>query len=104
MPRRVESRRAFLRTTGLAAGSLLFSSKSTFAAQEETAVDYTVRIKAAPIEIAPNQILTGITYNGQFPGLLLRFKEGQQVTVNIINETDTHEQLHWHGQKVSTDI
>src|SRR5499427_2037198 len=104
MARLVESRREFLRTTGLAAGALLFSPQNVFAAQEKTAVDYTVRIKAAPIEIAPNQILTATTYNGQFPGPLLRFKEGQQVTVNIINETDTPEQLHWHGQKVSTDV
>jgi FtsP/CotA-like multicopper oxidase with cupredoxin domain len=31
-------------------------------------------------------------------------KEGQPVTVEIHNHTDTAEQLHWHGQKVSTDI
>jgi FtsP/CotA-like multicopper oxidase with cupredoxin domain len=45
-----------------------------------------------------------ITYNGQFPGPLLRFKEGREVTVDIFNDTDTPEQLHWHGQKVSTDV
>jgi FtsP/CotA-like multicopper oxidase with cupredoxin domain len=44
------------------------------------------------------------TYNGQFPGPLLRFKEGQPVMVEIFNETDTPEQLHWHGQRVSTDV
>src|SRR5262252_8563705 len=104
MARLVESRREFLRTTGLAAGALLFSPQNVFSAQDEAAADYTVRIKAAPIEIAPNQILSSVTYNSQFPGPLLRFKEGQQVTVNIINETDTPEQLHWHGQKVSTDV
>src|SRR5262245_7656831 len=104
MTRIVESRREFLRTTGLAAGALLSSPKSVFAAQGETAADYAVRIKASPIEIAPNQILSSTTYNGQFPGPLLRFKEGQQVTIDIFNDTDTPEQLHWHGQKVSTDV
>jgi FtsP/CotA-like multicopper oxidase with cupredoxin domain len=74
------------------------------AAAGESAADYTLHIKAAPIEIGPNQILSTITYNGQFPGPLIRFKEGQQVTVDIVNDTDTPEQLHWHGQKVSTDI
>jgi len=39
-----------------------------------------------------------------FRGPLIRLKEGQEVTVNIVNDTDTPEQLHWHGQKVSTDI
>jgi FtsP/CotA-like multicopper oxidase with cupredoxin domain len=98
----VKSRRAFLRTTGLAASALLFCPKHPFAA--EASADYTVRIKAAPIEIAPNQILSTITYNGQFPGPLIRFKEGRQVTVDIFNETDTPEQLHWHGQIVSTEV
>ena len=83
----VESRRAFLRTTGLAAGALLVCPKHPFAAEAEASADYTVRIKAAPIEIAPNQILSSITYNGQFPGPLIRFKEGRQVTVDIFNET-----------------
>ena len=44
------------------------------------------------------------TYNGQFPGPLLRLKEDQQVTIDIHNQTDRPEQLHWHGQFVSTDV
>jgi FtsP/CotA-like multicopper oxidase with cupredoxin domain len=98
------TRREFLRTTGLAAGLLLFSPKNIFATEAESAADYTVRIKAAPIEIAPNEILSTITYNGQFPGPLIRFREGREVMVDIFNETDTPEQLHWHGQFVSTDV
>ena len=35
---------------------------------------------------------------------MLRFKEGQPVTIDIYNETDTPEQLHWHGQAVPTDV
>ena len=100
----MNTRREFLRTSGLAAGTLLFSSKNIFAAEAESPADYTVRIKAAPIEIAPNEILSTITYNGQFPGPLIRFREGREVRVDIFNETDTPEQLHWHGQFVSTDV
>jgi len=99
-----ESRRAFLRTSGLAASALLFSPKHLFAAGNEVVADYTVHIKAAPIEIAPNQILSTVTYKGQFPGPLIRLQEGRQVTVDIFDDTDTPEQLHWHGQKVSTDV
>src|ERR1051326_7474194 len=104
MERFVESRREFLRTTGVAAGALLLRPKNVFGAEGESAPDYTLHIKAARIEIAPNQILSTITYNGQFPGPLIRFKDGQRVTVDIVNDTDTPEQLHWHGQKVSTDV
>jgi FtsP/CotA-like multicopper oxidase with cupredoxin domain len=56
------------------------------------------------VEIAPKRIISTTTYNGQFPGPLLRFKEGSAVTVEIHNDTDTPEQLHWHGQRVSTDV
>jgi FtsP/CotA-like multicopper oxidase with cupredoxin domain len=70
----------------------------------ESAADYTLRIAASAIEIGKNHIVSAITYNGQFPGPLLRFKEGHAVTVDLHNDTDTPEQLHWHGQFVSTDV
>jgi len=66
--------------------------------------DYTLRIKTAPVEIAKNRILSLTTYNGQFPGPLLRFKEGQQAIVDVYNETMVPEQLHWHGQMVPVDV
>jgi FtsP/CotA-like multicopper oxidase with cupredoxin domain len=104
--------------SGLAAGALLLSplgespractaierSQSDAQASEAGSADYTLHIKASAIEIAPKRIVSLITYNGQFPGPLLRFKEGRQVTVDIFNDTDTPEQLHWHGQKVPTDV
>jgi hypothetical protein len=51
-----------------------------------------------------NRIITTTTYNGQFPGPLLRMKERQRVTVDVHNETDVPEQLHWHGQFVGADV
>lgn len=66
--------------------------------------DYTLRIAASPVEIGPKHIVSTITYNGQFPGPLLRFKEGRPATVEVHNDTETPEQLHWHGQMVSTDV
>ena len=61
---------------------------SVFLPQDQAA-DYTLHIRTSPIEIAPKRIISAITYNGQFPGPLLRFKEGRQVTVDIHNDTDT---------------
>jgi FtsP/CotA-like multicopper oxidase with cupredoxin domain len=69
-----------------------------------SAANYTLRIAATPIEIAPNRIISTITYNGHFPGPLLRLKEGRPVTVDIYNDTATPEQLHWHGQMVPTEV
>src|SRR5215472_8959897 len=73
-------------------------------APQDQSVDYTLHIKTSPIEIAPKRIVSAITYNGEFPGPLLRFKEGRQVKVDIYNDTETPEQLHWHGQKLPVDV
>ena len=113
------SRRQFLKAAGAVAGTglttlgtspdlaaaLAPSSPAPPSAQPQAGpTDYTLRIGASPIEIAPKRFVSTICYNGQFPGPLLRFKEGQPVTVEIHNDTDTPEQLHWHGQFVSTDV
>ena len=63
------------------------------------AADHTIRIGVGLIEAAPDKILSVKTYNGGFPGPLLRLKEGRKVTVDVYNDTDTPEQLHWHGQR-----
>ncbi|HTM02112.1 MAG TPA: multicopper oxidase domain-containing protein [Vicinamibacterales bacterium] len=66
--------------------------------------DYTLHIRDSAIELAPDRIVGVTSYEGRFPGPLLRLKEGQPVAIDIINETETPEQLHWHGQSVSTDV
>ena len=109
------SRRSFLKFAGTAAGAGLLHpiltpglsaipSVANFTQPDQTAADYTLRIAATAVEIAPKHIVSGITYNGQFPGPLLRFKEGQQAIVDVHNDTDTSEQLHWHGQFVPVDV
>ena len=77
-----------------------------FAADEITAkkADYTLRIGTGLVELAPDHIVSTALYNGQFPGPLLRFKEGQQVIVDIYNDTDTPELVHWHGQTIPSDV
>jgi FtsP/CotA-like multicopper oxidase with cupredoxin domain len=66
--------------------------------------DYTLRIATGLVELAPDHIVSTTLYNGQFPGPLLRFKEGQRVIVDILNDTDTPELVHWHGQMIPTDV
>lgn len=98
-------RREFLKASGLAALAAGLPAVGR-AAQPMTAAattvagpaDYTVHIDTGLIEVGPQRILSMTTYNGQFPGPLLRFKAGKPVTVDIHNHTDTSEQLHWHGQ------
>ncbi len=39
----------------------------------------------------------GIGYNGASPGPVLRFKEGEEVTINVTNNLDEPTSIHWHG-------
>jgi FtsP/CotA-like multicopper oxidase with cupredoxin domain len=68
------------------------------------AADYTVRIATGLVELSPEHIVSTTLYNGQFPGPLLRFKEGQHVTIDIHNDTDTPELVHWHGQMIPSEV
>ena len=101
------SRRDLFQATGtLLGGSWLSQS---IGCQRETGevagpADYTLTIAVKPVELAPNRIVSTATYNGQFPGPLLRLQEGKRVVIDVHYQTDTPEQLHWHGQFLSTDV
>ena len=40
---------------------------------------------------------TGIGYNGSATPPVLRFKEGEEVTINVTNNLDEDTSIHWHG-------
>lgn len=40
---------------------------------------------------------TGVGYNGASPGPILRFKEGEDVTINVTNNLSESTSIHWHG-------
>lgn len=42
--------------------------------------------------------------NGQLPGPLLRFKEGENVTINVTNRLDEPASIHWHGLIVPPEM
>jgi FtsP/CotA-like multicopper oxidase with cupredoxin domain len=67
-------------------------------------VDYTLRIATGLVELAPDHIASTTLYNGQFPGPLVRLREGKRVVVDVRNDTDTPELVHWHGQMIPSDV
>ena len=73
-------------------------------AAESLKADYTLRIATGLVESRPEHIVSTTLYNGQFPGPLLRFKEGERVVVDIYNDTDTPELVHWHGQMIPSEV
>jgi FtsP/CotA-like multicopper oxidase with cupredoxin domain len=59
--------------------------------------DITLRIAPVLVELAPTRVVSTVGYNGTSPGPVLRMREGQPVTVEVINDTDVPELVHWHG-------
>src|SRR5215470_4563821 len=102
-------RRDFLKMAGLAAaGSLQGQQPISFLAPTGTPdiakTDFTLEIAPITVELAPNRIISTIGYNGTAPGPLLRMKEGVPVTVNVVNDTDVPELVHFHGLLIPSDV
>ena len=74
------------------------------AAQLTAKADYTLRIANGLVELGPGHIVSTRLYNDQFPGPLLRFREGERAVVDVFNDTDTPELVHWHGQMIPSDV
>ncbi len=68
------------------------------------AADFTLRIAAMMVELAPQVVISTIGYNNQVPGPLLRMREGQRVTIDVVNDTDVPEYVHWHGLFAPSEV
>ena len=68
------------------------------------AVDFTLRIAPMMVELAPQVVLSTIGYSNKVPGPLLRMREGQRVTIDVVNDTDVPEYVHWHGLLVPSEV
>ena len=110
------NRREFLRLASASAlsGASILSGCASFsdhvgasspsAREVGDAARFSLRIAPVKVELAPKQIVQTIGYNGSAPGPLLRVKEGQRVTVDVRNDSDVPELVHWHGFYVPSDV
>jgi CopA family copper-resistance protein len=47
---------------------------------------------------------SAVTINGTVPGPILRFREGETVTLRVTNRLDQDTSIHWHGLLVPNDM
>jgi len=66
--------------------------------------DVTLRIGGVLVDIAKDHTISTIGYNGSAPGPLIRLREGVPVIVDLFNDTDAPELVHWHGQIIPAEV
>ena len=110
-------RRDFLKSAGLSAlaAGMLTDARAPAANTTHPAprapstaaagkADHTLRIAKGVLELSDEKFVSTTLYNGDFPGPLLRFREGRKTVVDIFNDTDHDEQVHWHGQYLPDSV
>jgi len=85
-------------------GALSAGAAGMLPRQEPAKADVTLRIAPITVELAPDRVISTVGYNDSSPGPVLRMREGVPVTVEVVNETDVPEQVHWHGLLVPSEI
>jgi FtsP/CotA-like multicopper oxidase with cupredoxin domain len=107
----IVQRRNFLQLGGMFLAQAGMA-RMPFAAQDDplhgqpsdTNADHTLRIAPVTVELDRSHILSTIGYNNSAPGPVLRMREGKPVTVDVINDTDTPELVHWHGMLIPPEV
>jgi FtsP/CotA-like multicopper oxidase with cupredoxin domain len=95
------TRRSFLSCA--AVGTALLSGGCKYSAGDAPA-DVTLRIGPVLVDIAKDHTVSTIGYNGSVGGPPIRLREGVPVTVDLFNQTDTPEFVHWHGQIIPANV
>ena len=97
-------RRSFLTTLAASACITAASRLGIQAPAELPKPDVNLRISPVKLEIAPGKIVETIGYNGSVPGPLLRFRDGQSVSIQVENQTSNPELVHWHGLSIPAQV
>jgi FtsP/CotA-like multicopper oxidase with cupredoxin domain len=91
------SRRRLLQ--GVAAAGTWYASKPLIAAETRPVLSgphIELEISEVPFTVG-GRTVTAVGVNGQTPGPLLRWREGETVTIAVTNRLAVPTSLHWHG-------
>jgi FtsP/CotA-like multicopper oxidase with cupredoxin domain len=99
-------RRRFLHSLGASFIGALPVADSLICAVPQSASppDFTLRIQPVTVELSPKHHVKTIGYNGASPGPILRVPEGKSISVDVFNETDSEDIVHWHGLHIPSNV
>jgi FtsP/CotA-like multicopper oxidase with cupredoxin domain len=106
------TRREFLAGSAIGSGILLGGCNRTTSTNgsasmgggQTGAADVTLRMGTLLAEVTKEHTISTLGYNGTVPGPLIRLREGVPVTIDLFNDTDAPELVHWHGQIIPAAV
>jgi len=98
--------------TGMTAGAALLGMPASLAANapRPVAAPQTLRGNRFDLSIGYQPVnftgreRTAVTVNGSLPGPVLRWKEGETVTLNVTNHLAHDTSIHWHGMILPSNM
>lgn len=63
-------------------------------------VEYDITVGVTEVELIPGQTTEVWTYNGVYPGPLLRARKGNTVRLHVTNLLSEPTTIHWHGLRI----
>ncbi len=106
---RLDRRKFVLGLAAAGGGAATGFPRSAWAASSRAA-QQALRGDSFDLDIRPTAVnitgrwRTGILINGSLPGPVLRWREGDTVTLRVANRLSTSTSLHWHGVLVPTGM
>lgn len=97
------TRRGFLHKTlytGLLAGAGVSATLNLTLAAQDKPFSYILTIEPADFPLMPGTTTPGLGFNGEYPVAPIKAKQGQQLTVKVINKLDQPTTIHWHGVRL----
>jgi len=95
---KINSRREFLKTAGVALATLALPPGASRAANAEPLI---LRPGVSNLRIRPQGPATEVwAFNGAVPGPVLRYRQGERVRVAVHNALPQETTVHWHGLRV----
>lgn len=95
------SRRRFLQaTSAVGLGSVLAACGYMPELRQTGRYQYQLTLQKANFELIPGTTTPGLGFNGTYPSPTLRGKQGEEITITVINNLDEPTTIHWHGIRI----
>lgn len=101
---RIGRRDLLARIGGAALSAITCQPKPLRAQSAQRKADFSLQIGPVSLEIAPKKVIKTVGYNGSVPGPVIRVPEGKEIVIDVRNDTNSPDLVHWHGLHIPSEV